>query len=268
MAGHNKWSKIKHRKAAVEKKKTRLWSKVSRAIMVAARNGGPDPESNLSLRYAIDEARYANMPRDTIERAIKKGSGELGDGHWENVRYEGYGPSGAAIIIEALTNNRTRTVGDIRLAFSKYGGSLGNAGCVGYMFDTKGQILIGRELQVEESQYASGRKGQKPKASDEHVMESAINAGADDVQSPDDEDDPWTVLTAPTQFQAVKEGLEKAGLTITEATIALIPQNRVEARGDDAKSLLDLIDALEELDDVQKVYANFDIPDDELAAMG
>ncbi len=271
MAGHNKWSKIKHRKAAVEKKKTRIWSKVSRAIMVAARNGGGDPESNLSLRYAIDEARYANMPRDTIERAVKKGSGELGEGTWESVRYEGYGPGGAAIIIEALTNNRTRTVGDVRLAFSKYNGSLGNAGCVGYMFDTRGQILVGRELQVEASQYsggAGGRKGEKPRATDDQVMEAAINAGAEDVQSPTDDEEPWTILTAPTVFQAVKEGLEMAGLTILEASIALIPQTRTLARGEDAKDLMDLVDALEELDDVQKVYANFDVPDDALDGAG
>lgn len=253
MAGHNKWSKIKHRKAHVEKKKTRLWSKVSRAIMVAARNGGPDPASNLNLRYAIDEARYANMPRDTIARAIKKGAGELLGENWEGVRYEGYGPGGAAIIVETLTNNRTRTAGDLRLQFGKFGGNLGSIGCVAFMFESRGQILVP----------AAG-------LTEERVMEAAIEAGADDVQppaEPEDEDAAWLVLTAPTAFQRVKERLEAAKLPISEAQIAMIPSTRVEARGEQAKNLVDLVDGLEELDDVQKVWSNFDIPDEELAKL-
>lgn len=254
MAGHNKWSKIKHRKAAVEKKKTKAWTKVAKALMVAAKHGGPDPESNLSLRYAIDEARYANMPRDTIERAIKKGSGEKDGSHYETIRYEGYGPGGAAIIVDALTDNRTRTVGDVRLAFSDHRGNVGSSGCVAYMFETRGQILVS----------PAG-------ASEERVMDAAIAAGADDVLAPDDPssgEDPWTVLTAPASFQGVKEGLEKAGLRIAEAQIAMIPTNRVVARGEDAKDLMDLVEALEDLDDVQKVYSNFDVPEEELQAMG
>ena len=142
MAGHNKWSKIKHRKAVVDKRRGKVWTKCSKAIIVAARNGGSDPAANLALRYAIDEARYANMPRDTIERAIKKGAGEVGGESWENVRYEGYGPGGVALLIDALTDNRTRTVGDLRLAMGKYGGNLGSAGCVSYMFEAKGQIVV------------------------------------------------------------------------------------------------------------------------------
>jgi YebC/PmpR family DNA-binding regulatory protein len=249
LAGHSKWHNIKHRKAAVDKKRGKLWSKCARAIIAAARNGGPDPDSNLTLRYAIDEARYANMPRDTIERAIKKGAGEIGGENWEQVRYEGYGPGGAAILVDALTDNRTRTVGDLRLVFGKYSGNLGSTGCVSYLFEHKGQIII------------SGSAGE------DAVMEAAINAGAEDVASPEDEEGVWTVTTGPTEFQAVKEGVEKAGIKIEEARLTMIPTTRVEARGDQAKKLIALVDAVEDLDDVQKVYANFDIPDDELAKL-
>lgn len=252
MAGHNKWSKIKHRKAAVEKKKTKVWTKVAKAIMVAAKNGGPDPTSNLTLRYAIDEARYANMPRETIERAIKKGAGGGDTSNYETVRYEGYAPGAVAVIVDALTDNRTRTVGDVRLAFSNYGGNLGNSGCVAYLFDTRGQIVLDGKGVTED-----------------RLMEAAAEAGADNIEATGDEDDPaWTVSTAPGQFQAVKESLEKAGFTITEAQIAMVPQNRVEVRGEPAKELLELIESLEELDDVQKVYANFEIPDDEAEKLG
>ena len=186
MAGHSKWHNIKHRKAAVDKKRGKLWSKCARAIIAAARNGGPDPDSNLTLRYAIDEARYANMPRDTIERAIKKGAGEIGGENWEQVRYEGYGPGGAAILVDALTDNRTRTVGDLRLVFGKYSGNLGSTGCVSYLFEHKGQIII------------SGSAGE------DAVMEAAINAGAEDVASPEDEEGVWTVTTGPTGPDGVR----------------------------------------------------------------
>jgi YebC/PmpR family DNA-binding regulatory protein len=250
VAGHSKWHNIKHRKAAVDKKRGKLWSKCSRAIIAAARGGGPDPGSNLTLRYAIDEARYANMPRDTIERAIKKGAGEIGGEEWEPVRYEGYGPGGVAILIDALTDNRTRTVGDLRLAFGKFGGNLGQSGTVGYMFEPRGQILIAGENLSEEA-----------------VMEAAINAGAEDASAPETPDGPWTITTAPTEFQQVKERLEAAGMKIEEAQIAMQPTMRVEIRGDDAKKLLSLLEAVEDLDDVQKVYSNFDIPESELAAL-
>lgn len=248
MAGHSKWHNIKHRKAAVDKKRGKLWSKCSRAIIAAARAGGPDPVTNLALRYAIDEARYANMPRDTIERAIKKGAGEIGGEEWEQVRYEGYGPGGVAIIVDALTDNRTRTVGDLRLAFGRHGGNLGQSGSVSYMFEPKGQIVIGGDGLSEEK-----------------VMEAAIEAGAEDASPPDEEGGVWTITTAPTEFQQVKDGLEAAELQIEEAQIAMMPTMRVEVRGDEARKLLALLDAVEDLDDVQKVYANFDIPDSELA---
>lgn len=252
MAGHNKWSKIKHRKAVVDKRRGKVWTKVSKAIIVAAKNGGPDPTSNLSLRYAIDEARYANMPRDTIERAIQKGAGGSDTSSYESTRYEGYAPGGVAVIVDALTDNRTRTVGDVRLAFGDHSGNLGNSGCVAYLFDTRGQITLDGKGITED-----------------RLMEIAADAGADNIEpSGDEEDRSWTVSTAPGSFQTVKEALEKAKLTITDAQIAMVPQNRVEVRGEAAKEILALIDALEELDDVQKVYANFEIPDDEIEKLG
>jgi YebC/PmpR family DNA-binding regulatory protein len=250
MAGHSKWKNIKHRKAAADKKRGKIWSKCSRAIIAAARQGGADPTSNLTLRYAIDEARYANMPRDTIERAIKKGAGEVGGDNWEQVRYEGYGPGGVAILIEALTDNRTRTVGDLRLAMSKYGGNLGQAGCVGFLFEPKGQIVIAGENATEDT-----------------LMEIAVEAGADDVQAPEGEGGVWAISTPVPAFQTVKESLEAAGITIEEAQLTMVPSTRTEVRGENASRLLAMIDAIEDLDDVQKVHANFDIPDDELAAL-
>lgn len=249
MAGHNKWSKIKHRKAVVDKRRSKVWSKVSRAMIVAARHGGPDPAFNLSLRYAIDEARYANMPRDIIERAIKKGAGGDDQANYENVRYEGYAPGGIAIVVDALTDNRTRTVNLVRDAFHDIEGNLGASGCVAYMFQHRGRIEI----------TAPGKPA-------DAVMDAAIEAGAMDVEAPDegDEDATWTVLTDPTKFEGVKQALEKAGFTIANAELAMIPETRVEARGERAKAVIQLVDALEELDDVQKVYTNADIPDDEI----
>jgi YebC/PmpR family DNA-binding regulatory protein len=250
VAGHNKWSKIRHRKAAVEKKKTKIWTKIVKTIMVAAKTGGMDPECNLPLRYAIDEARYANVPRDTIERAIKKGAGELGSQHYENLRYEGYGPGGAAIVIEALTDNRTRTASDVRAAFAKHGGNLGTTGCVAFMFDSRGQIVI------------------KPEGVNaDALMEMAIDAGAQDVTEPAGEDAPWVVVTDPHDFLRVKERVEKAGYHIEDASITLIPNNIAKVAGDDAKSLLKLIDMIEDSDDVQKVHSNYEIPEEELSAL-
>lgn len=262
MAGHNKWSKIRHRKKVVDGRRSKVWSKCSRAIIVASRNGGPDPDANLALRYAIDEARWANMPRDTIERAIKKGSGELGTENYENVRYEGYGPGGVAVVVDALTNNRTRTAGDVRQAFEEFGGNLGLSGCVAYMFDTKGTI-----------------EALAPGMSEDAVMEAAINAGAADaVAAPagDDDDDrkdddeggrAWTITTAPGNLHAVKIALEASGLKVGTARIELVPTTTVTVTGDAAKDSLRLVDMLEDNDDVQKVYANFEIPDDVLAAL-
>lgn len=242
MAGHNKWSKIKHRKAVVDKRRGKVWTKVAKAIIVAAKNGGPDPAANLSLRYAIDEARYANMPRDTIERAIQKGAGGGDTSTYEIVRYEGYGPGGVAIIVDALTDNRTRTITDVRLAFSTHAGNVGASGCVAYMFQSKGRILVA----------AQG-------VSEDKLMEVAIEAGADDVRPPDDPDDDeaaWTVLTSVLAFIAVKDAIEKAAFKIAGAELAMIPDTTTAVAGEQAETLGELIDALEELDDVQKVWTN------------
>ena len=252
MAGHSKWHNIKHRKAAVDAKRGKVWTKCAKAIMVAARNGGADPESNLTLRYAIDEARYANMPRDTIERNIKKGAGEIGGEDWETIRYEGYAAGGVAVVVEALTNNRTRTAVDVRNAFSKYGGNLGTTGCVSFMFSAKGVITL-------------------PAGTPEDtLMEAALEAGADDVKAPEGDADSsgdWQVYTVPTSLHAVRDALEKAGLTVSEARLDNIPTTTVEVTGDTARSVVKLVEALEDNDDVQKVYANFDIPESELAAL-
>ncbi|MBX3403358.1 MAG: YebC/PmpR family DNA-binding transcriptional regulator [Phycisphaeraceae bacterium] len=250
MAGHNKWSKVKHRKAVVDSRRSKVWTKCVKLIMVAAKHGGPDPDMNLALRYAIDEARYANVPRETIERAIKKGVGELGGQNYENVRYEGYGPGGVAIVVDALTDNRTRTAGDVRNAFAKFGGNLGATGCVSFMFETRGEIAIA------------------PAGVDaDRLMELAADAGAKDVE-PSTDDGPWLVITDPTDFARVKDAVEKAGLTIDSAAISLSPTNSVAVTGDTARSILKLIDTLEDSDDVQKVYANFEIPEAELADLG
>lgn len=241
MAGHNKWSKIRHRKAVVDKRRSKVWSKVSRAIIVAARHNGPDPNFNLSLRYAIDEARYANMPKDVIDRAIKKGAVGDDQDNFESTRYEGFAPGGVAIIVDALTDNRTRTVNDVRDAFAKNDGNLGASGCVAYMFKHLGVIAA------------------EPGDHDEMaMMELAIAAGASDASPPSPGDDPalWTLTTDPTQFEAVRQSLEKAGLKIADAQLSMIPDDTVRVTGDTARQVADLIEALEDLDDVQRVWSN------------
>ncbi|PHQ81630.1 MAG: YebC/PmpR family DNA-binding transcriptional regulator [Phycisphaera sp.] len=245
MAGHSKWANIRHRKERQDSKRSKVWSKCSKAIMAAARAGGPDPDTNLSLRYAIDEAKYANMPKDTINRAVDKGAGAGQGDAFEAITYEGYGPGGTAIIIDTLTDNKNRTVTEIRTLFKKGGGSLGNAGSVAYMFQTKGQILIDAS-----------------KVNEEQIMDLAIEAGADDVQNPEPDGDDagfWTVLTAATDFQQVKVAIEVAGIEITEAQIAKIPDDTVAVAGDEARKVFNLIEGIEDNDDVQSVYTNADI---------
>ncbi|HCT43816.1 MAG: YebC/PmpR family DNA-binding transcriptional regulator [Phycisphaerae bacterium] len=254
MAGHSKWANIRHRKERQDKKKGKVWSKCSKAIMVAARAGGGDPETNLALRYAIDEAKYANMPKDTIKRAIEKGSGEAGGAEFQQIVYEGYGPGGTALIIDALTDNNTRTVGEVRSIFKKGGGSMGNAGTVAFMFTTKGQIFIDAN-----------------KYDEDQVMDAALEAGADDVQAPEgDEQDKgaWTIVTDPTEFQGVKDAIEASGIEIVEAEITRLPENTVDVAGDDVRKVMNLIDALEDNDDIQKVYSNAEFDGDELAKLG
>lgn len=254
MAGHSKWANIKHRKAAQDKKRGKLWSKCSRAIMAAARNGGGDPDTNLALRYAIDEAKYANMPKDTIQRAIDKGAGSGGGENFQEVSYEGYGPAGVAVIVDGITDNLTRTVGDVRAIFKKAGGSLGQSGSVAFQFETRGRILIPAAGVTEDA-----------------LMEIALEAGAADVAPPEgatpEEPGFWTVYAEPTAFQRVKDAIDQSPLTIEEAAIAKIPTNTVEIALEDAQKLMNLIDALEDHDDVQHVYHNADISDEVAAAL-
>lgn len=238
MAGHSKWANIRHRKERQDKKKGKIWSKCSKAIMAAAREGGPDPDSNLSLRYAIDEAKYANMPKDTIQRAIDKGAGSAGGDAFELIVYEGYGPAGVAIIVDALTDNRTRTVNDVRFIFGKHGGNLGNPGSVAFMFQTRGQILIPAKAATEEQ-----------------LLEHALEAGAEDIEAPEGDDGFWVVSTQVNDYMAVRQALEAAGIGIESAEITKIPDQTVALGPEDSEKLMRLIDALEDNDDVQKVYS-------------
>ncbi len=247
MAGHSKWANIKHRKARQDAKRGSMWSKCARAIIVAAKNGGGDPAMNLTLRYAIDEARAANMPKDTIENAIKKGTGDLGGASYESSVYEGYGPKGVAVMLEILTDNRNRTAGEIRKIFEKGNGNLGTSGCVSYLFQPKGQLFVA-----------------KKDASEEKIMETVLEAGAEDVV---DDGDTWQVLSEPGDFIAVKEAVEAAEVPIESASIAQVPDTTVTVEGKAVQTLLNLVEALEDHDDVQKVYANFDIPDEQMAGL-
>ncbi|MGP1347618.1 MAG: YebC/PmpR family DNA-binding transcriptional regulator [Phycisphaerales bacterium] len=246
MAGHSKWANIRHKKAKIDAKRGKIWTKCSRAIIVAARNG-PDPEMNLALRYAVDEAKAANMPKDTIARAIARGSGVGGDPVvYEEIRYEGYGPGGVAIIADVLTDNRTRTAPEMRLIFGKHGGNLGATGCVSYNFEARGVITIDEQSIGEEA-----------------MMELALEAGADDVSL---EDGSWTITTDPTQYLGVKEVIERAGVEMTSSELTMIPNTTTMITGDDVATVIKLIDALEDHDDVQKVYTNLDASPEELAA--
>ncbi|MAE60745.1 MAG: YebC/PmpR family DNA-binding transcriptional regulator [Planctomycetaceae bacterium] len=247
MAGHSKWANIKHRKARQDDKRGRMWSKCARAIIVAARAGGGDPTMNLTLRYAIDEARAVNMPKDTIEKAVKKGSGELGGEDYEAVVYEGYGPSGVAVMIETLTDNRNRTAPELRKIFDKFGGNLGTSGCVAFMFSARGMILISKDAGDEES-----------------IMMAALEAGAEDVT---DEGEFWQVLTDPAQLHVVSDALAANDIEVTSAERTMVPANTVECDSDIARKVLNLMDELDDHEDVQKAHANFDIPDEVFAAL-
>jgi len=247
MAGHSHWANIKHKKAARDAKRGKAWSKCARAIIVAARNGGGDPAMNLTLRYAIDDAKAVNMPKDTIENAIKKGTGDLEGVTYESIVYEGYGPAGVAVMMEILTDNRNRTAGEIRKIFERGGGNLGTSGCVAYIFSAKGQVFLA-----------------KAGAEEERVMETALDAGAEDVV---DDGESWQVLTAPGSFLPVREALEGAGFTVESAELTMLPSTTVQIAGDDAARVLKLMEALEDHDDVQKVHANFDIPDEVMATL-
>jgi YebC/PmpR family DNA-binding regulatory protein len=245
MAGHSKWKQIKRKKAITDNKRAANWTKLIREITVAAREGGGDPSGNPRLRLAIDTARGANMPNENIDRAIKKGTGELEGVSYEEITYEAYGPAGVAILIEAMTDNGNRTVADIRRWLSRNGGNLGTTGSVAWMFDRRGQITVDGERHDEDT-----------------VMEAALEAGALDVQSAEGT---HTVLTEVADFHAVQDGLRERGIAWEDAELAMIPKTEVRVEGADADQLVKLLDLLEELDDVQKVYTNADLDVDSMA---
>lgn len=241
MAGHSHWSKIKRAKGANDAKRGKLWSKVARKIIIAARAGGGDPAQNLTLRYTIDEAKAVNMPKDTIEKAIQKGTGELGAENFEAAIYEGYGPGGVALLVEALTNNRARTAPELRKIFEVAGGNLATSGSVAFQFTTQGVITVKTDAVVED-----------------RLLEVALEAGAEDVRN---EGEVFEILTAPTDYQKVKEAIAAAGIPIEASEIANLPNNTVPVEGDLAHRILKLIDALEDNDDVQSVSHNAEIPE-------
>ncbi|MEE2907173.1 MAG: YebC/PmpR family DNA-binding transcriptional regulator [Planctomycetota bacterium] len=248
MAGHSKWANIKHRKARQDAVKGKAWSKCSRAIMVAVKNGGPDPETNLTLRYAILDAKSVNMPKDTIVKAISKASGEGSDGAvFQEIRYEGYGASGVAIIVDCLTDNVQRTGPDLRHAFEKYGGNLAKPGAVAFGFQTKGVVLV-----------------ESAAASEDQIMELALEAGAEDVT---ESDGGWEITTEPSDFVPVLKALEEGEIPTVSAEITMIPDLQVSCDADSARKLMTMVDAFEDHDDVQKVYTNADISDEIMASL-
>ena len=247
MAGHSKWANIKHKKAANDKKRGKIWTKVIREITVAARAGGGDIDSNPRLRLAIDKAKGTNMPKDTIDRAVKKGAGGDDDGNYEEIRYEGYGPGGAAVIADCMTDNRNRTAAEVRHAFTKYGGNLGTAGSVAYLFSKQGVIS-----------FDAG-------ADEDAIMEAALDAGAEDVISNDDGS--VDVVTTPEEFEAVRNALQEGDLETVHAEVTFTASTEATLKSKEAESMLKMIDLLEDLDDVQEVYSNADIPQEVLDSL-
>ncbi len=242
MSGHSKWSTIKRKKGAIDAKRGKIFTRLIKEITVAARHGGGDPEGNPRLRSAISTAKAENMPKDNITRAIQKGTGEIAGEVYDEIMYEGYGPGGIAVLVECLTDNRNRTVADVRHYFAKSNGNLGESGCVAYMFDKKGLILVDKSTIDEET-----------------LMDAALEAGADDVV---EEETEFQILTAPENFDDVRNALEEKGVSFLDASISMIPQNTVEVVDEKiARALMRLMDSLEDHDDVQNVYANFDIDD-------
>ncbi|MEO6390367.1 MAG: YebC/PmpR family DNA-binding transcriptional regulator [Pyrinomonadaceae bacterium] len=241
MSGHSKWHTIKHKKGALDAKRGKMFTKMIKEITVAARTGGGDPDANARLRKAILDAKGGNMPNDTIDRAVKRGSGELEGVNYDEITYEGYGPGGVAMLIESMTDNRNRTVAEIRHAFSKNGGNMGEAGSVGWLFDKKGYIVV-----------------EKAAKSEDELFEIVTEAGAEDLR---EDGDNYEVITSPDEFDAVVAALAKAGVETAVAEVTRIPQTYVHLDGNDAKLMLKLYEAIDDHDDVQKVYANFDIDD-------
>lgn len=244
MSGHSKWSTIKRKKGAADAKRGKIFTKLIREVSTAAGLGGADVAANPRLRLAVDKARAANMPKDNIDRAIKKGIGASEAEAFQEVVYEGYGPGGTALLIETLTDNRNRTVGDVRHTLSKHGGRLGSSGCVSYLFEKKGLLVFERET-----------------INGDALMEAALDAGAEDVR---EESDSFEVVTEPADFEAVRERLAERGFTPVSAEVTQFPASTVSLKGEQARTMLSLAEALDDLDDVQNVCSNFDISDEEL----
>ncbi|MBI1908909.1 MAG: YebC/PmpR family DNA-binding transcriptional regulator [Deltaproteobacteria bacterium] len=244
MSGHSKWATIKRKKGAEDAKRGKIFTKVIRELTVAAKSGGGDPNSNPRLRTVLEKAKAANMPQDNITRAIKKGTGELEGVNYEESTYEGYGPGGVAIMFDVMTDNKNRTISELRHLLSKNGGNLGEAGCVSWVFAKKGILRF-----------------DKNKVSEEQLMDVALEAGAQDIN---DEGDTFDVLTDPAHFESVKKGLAGKGLSPLESEVTMVPQNTVQLHGPQAEQMIKLMEALEDHDDVQNVYANFDIPKEEM----
>lgn len=247
MSGHSKWANIKHKKAAVDAKRGKVFTKLIRELTVAAKHGGGDIESNPRLRTAVSTAKNANMPNDTIDRAIKRGTQEVGGDDFHELMYEGYGPGGSAVLVQTLTDNKNRTVADVRRIFTKHGGNLGENGCVAWMFHMKGRIGF-----------------EKAKVDEDQIFEIALEAGADDVNTEDNE---LVVVTPPESFEEVKGALEAASIGFDSAIITMIPETSVKIDGKEAEHMLKLMEALEDSDDVQNVYSNFDIPEELIESM-
>jgi YebC/PmpR family DNA-binding regulatory protein len=244
MSGHSKWSTIKHRKGAKDARRGKLFAKLARAIEVAAREGGGDPGFNPTLATAVEKAKAASMPNDNIDRAIKRGTGEVEGASYEEIWYEGYAPGGVAMYVHVLTDNRNRAASDVRTTFTRNGGSLGEPGTVAYLFEVKGYFLVSGD--------------------EEEVMLAAIDAGAEDIRA---SGELWEVITSPSDFKAVREALDEAGIAVESAEITRLPTTSVPLAEDKARQVLRLVDALEDLDDVQTVYGNFDISDEVMAAV-
>ncbi|MGH9945729.1 MAG: YebC/PmpR family DNA-binding transcriptional regulator [Pyrinomonadaceae bacterium] len=245
MSGHSKWHTIKHKKGALDAKRGKIFTKLIKEITVAARTGGSgDVEANARLRKAVTDAKAQNMPNDTIDRAIKRGTGELEGVNYDEITYEGYGPNGVAVLVETMTDNRNRTVAELRHIFSKNGGNLGEAGSVAWMFDQKGYIVIDKAAKSEDA-----------------LFEIVIEAGADDMQ---DEGDVYEIFTTPDKLDNVNDAIKAAGIEPQAAELSMIPQNYVRLEGPDAKTMLKLYETIDDNDDVQKVYANFDIDESDM----
>ncbi len=246
MSGHNKWSTIKHKKGAADAKRGKIFTKLIKEISIAAKLGGGDPAANPRLRTAIDKAKGENMPKDNIERAIKKGTGGMEGVVYEEIMYEGYGPGGVAVLVEVMTDNRNRTVAEVRSIFTKANGNMGETGCVAWMFDKKGLISYDKSVDFDA------------------LFEAALEVGAEDVV---EDDDQIEVTTEPSAFIEVREALEAKGFKHQNAEITMVPQTQIVLEGKQAESMLKMMDKLEDCDDVQNVYANFDISDDEMEKM-